>query len=85
MAKLELDLSSNELEELSTASFKEQDKAQEIKKPGGRPKSANPADKTVFLSSDELAFLDEMGYLTRTNRMQYLRSLIREKMKTFNN
>lgn len=87
MAKLELDLSSNELEELSTASFKEQDKAQEIKKTGGRPKSANPANKrtTMFLSSDELAFLDEMGYLTRTNRMQYLRSLIREKMKTFNN
>lgn len=86
MAKLELDLSSNELEELSTASFKEQDKAQEIKKPGGRPKSANPANKrtTMFLSSDELAFLDEMGYLTRTNRTQYLRSIIREKMESIN-
>ncbi|QKF93242.1 hypothetical protein [Campylobacter sp. CCUG 57310] len=86
MAKLELDLSSNELEELSTASFKEQDKAQEIKKTGGRPKSANPANKrtTMFLSSDELAFLDEMGYLTRTNRTQYLRSIIREKMESIN-
>lgn len=48
------------------------------------PKSSNPADKrtTMFLSSDELAFLDEMGYLTRTNRTQYLRSIIREKMES---
>ena len=57
------------------------------KKPGGRPKSANPADKrtTMFLSSDEVAFLDEMGYITRTNRTQYLRSIIREKMATIKN
>ena len=57
------------------------------KKTGGRPKSANPADKrtTMFLSSEELAFLDEMGYITRTNRTQYLRSIIREKMVAVKN
>ena len=82
MAKLNLDLTEIELNELSTASFQEQD---ENKKTGGRPKSANPADKrtTMFLSSEELDFLDEMGHITRTNRTQYLRSIIREKMEDF--
>jgi hypothetical protein len=86
MAKLELDLSSNEIDELATSSFKEQDKVQKARNVGGRPKSANPADKrtTMFLSSDEIAFLDEMGYVTRTNRTQYLRSIIREKMEAIN-
>lgn len=85
MAKLNLDLTEIELNELSTASFQEQDEKQEIKKTGGRPKSANPADKrtTMFLSSEELDFLDEMGHITRTNRTQYLRSIIREKMEDF--
>lgn len=83
MAKLNLDLTEIELNELSTASFQEQDEKQETKKTGGRPKSANPADKrtTMFLSSEELDFLDEMGHITRTNRTQYLRSIIREKME----
>ena len=78
MAKLNLDLTEIELNELSTASFQEQDEKQETKKTGGRPKSANPADKrtTMFLSS-------EMGHITRTNRTQYLRSIIREKMEDF--
>ena len=81
MAKLNLDLTEIELNELSTASFQEQDEKQETKKTGGRPKSANPADKrtTMFLSSEELDFLDE----TRTHRTQYLRSIIREKMEDF--
>lgn len=87
MAKLNLDLSEAGLEILTTADFEAQDAMSKTKKPGGRPKSANPADKrtTMFLSSDELAFLDEMGYITRTNRTQYLRSIIREKMATIKN
>jgi hypothetical protein len=87
MAKLNLDLSEAGLEILTTADFEAQDAMSKTKKPGGRPKSANPADKrtTMFLSSDEVAFLDEMGYITRTNRTQYLRSIIREKMATIKN
>ena len=87
MAKLNLDLSEAGLEILTTADFQAQDTANKTKKTGGRPKSANPADKrtTMFLSSDELAFLDEMGYITRTNRTQYLRSIIREKMAAIRN
>ncbi len=87
MAKLNLDLSEAGLEILTTADFEAQDAMSKTKKPGGRPKSANPADKrtTMFLSSDELAFLDEMGYITRTNRTQYLRSIIREKMAAIKN
>lgn len=87
MAKLNLDLSEAGLEILTTADFQAQDVASKAKKTGGRPKSANPADKrtTMFLSSDELAFLDEMGYITRTNRTQYLRSIIREKMVVVKN
>ena len=87
MAKLNLDLSEAGLEILTTADFEAQDAMSKTKKPGGRPKSANPADKrtTMFLSSDEVAFLDEMGYITRTNRTQYLRSIIREKMAAIKN
>ena len=87
MAKLNLDLSEAGLEILTTADFEAQDAMSKTKKPGGRPKSANPADKrtTMFLSSEELAFLDEMGYITRTNRTQYLRSIIREKMTAIKN
>ncbi len=87
MAKLNLDLSEAGLEILTTADFQAQDAANKAQKTGGRPKSANPADKrtTMFLSSDEVAFLDEMGYITRTNRTQYLRSIIREKMATIKN
>ena len=87
MAKLNLDLSEAGLEILTTADFEAQDAMSKTKKPGGRPKSANPADKrtTMFLSSDEVAFLDEMGYITRTNRTQYLRSIIREKMAAVKN
>ena len=87
MAKLNLDLSEAGLEILTTADFQAQDAAIKTKKTSGRPKSANPADKrtTMFLSSDELAFLDEMGYITRTNRTQYLRSIIREKMAAIKN
>lgn len=87
MAKLNLDLSEAGLEILTTADFQAQDSASKAKKTGGRPKSANPADKrtTMFLSSDEVAFLDEMGYITRTNRTQYLRSIIREKMAAVKN
>ena len=87
MAKLNLDLSEAGLEILTTADFEAQDAMSKTKKPGGRPKSANPAYKrtTMFLSSDEVAFLDEMGYITRTNRTQYLRSIIREKMATIKN
>ena len=87
MAKLNLDLSEAGLEILTTADFQAQDAASKATKTGGRPKSANPADKrtTMFLSSDEVAFLDEMGYITRTNRTQYLRSIIREKMATIKN
>lgn len=87
MAKLNLDLSEAGLEILTTADFEAQDAMSKTKKPGGRPKSANPADKrtTMFLSSDEVAFLDEMGYITRTNRTQYLRSIIREKMVAVKN
>lgn len=87
MAKLNLDLSEAGLEILTTADFEAQDAMSKTKKPGGRPKSANPADKrtTMFLSSYEVAFLDEMGYITRTNRTQYLRSIIREKMATIKN
>lgn len=87
MAKLNLDLSEAGLEILTTADFEAQDAMSKTKKPGGRPKSANPADKrtTMFLSSEELAFLDEMGYITRTNRTQYLRSIIREKMVAVKN
>lgn len=87
MAKLNLDLSEAGLEILTTADFQAQDAAIKTKKTGGRPKSANPADKrtTMFLSSDEVAFLDEMGDITRTNRTQYLRSIIREKMATIKN
>lgn len=87
MAKLNLDLSEAGLEILTTADFEAQDAASKTKKTCGRPKSANPADKrtTMFLSSDELAFLDEMGHITRTNRTQYLRSIIREKMAAVKN
>ena len=86
MKKLDLDLSEAGLETLPTADFQAQDKIYKTKKTGGRPKSANPADKrtTIFLSSDEIAFLEEMGYATMTNRTQYLRSIIREKMETIN-
>ena len=87
MAKLNLDLSEAGLEILTTADFEAQDAMSKTKKTGGRPKSANPADKrtTMFLSSEELAFLDEMGYITMTNRTQYLRSIIREKMVAVKN
>jgi hypothetical protein len=46
MAKLNLDLSEAGLEILTTADFQAQDAAIKTKKTGGRPKSANPADKT---------------------------------------
>ena len=63
MAKLNLDLSEAGLEILTTADFQAQDAASKAKKTGGRPKSANPADKrtTMFLSSDEVAFFGRDG------------------------
>uniref|UniRef100_UPI001CA5417B hypothetical protein n=1 Tax=Campylobacter concisus TaxID=199 RepID=UPI001CA5417B len=35
----------------------------------------------MFLSSEELDFLDEMGHITSTNIIQYPRSIIRQKME----
>ena len=65
MAKLNLDLSEAGLEILTTADFEAQDAMSKTKKPGGRPKSANPADKisiqrrSSFFGRDGLYNQDE--------------------------